>query len=239
MASVQYKSVVIWDASLVDVGFMTSDVSVVVSALAGLAINASKVTTGAPNANAGKFTPGALIQNLVDGTLYINSGSTASPSWTIVDTAAGLALTNGHIFVGNASNLPADVAMSGDVTIANTGATTIGTAKVTGAKLVTTKGYYAVATATNGTNAVNVFGATVPFGATITGIYGIALDGTAGTITIADTAGTVATFAKGTSAGALVGATSLANTTITAGNTLTVVSSSAGNANVVITFTVA
>ena len=37
----------------------------------------------------------------------------------------GIALTDGHIFVGNASNLAADVAMSGDVTISNTGVTAI------------------------------------------------------------------------------------------------------------------
>lgn len=35
------------------------------------------------------------------------------------------ALTNSHILVGNGSNLATDVAMSGDVTIANTGATTL------------------------------------------------------------------------------------------------------------------
>ena len=35
------------------------------------------------------------------------------------------ALTNGHIFVGNASNVATDVAMSGDGTMANTGAITI------------------------------------------------------------------------------------------------------------------
>jgi hypothetical protein len=37
----------------------------------------------------------------------------------------GLALTNGHIFVGNASNLAADVAMTGDITITNAGVTAI------------------------------------------------------------------------------------------------------------------
>jgi hypothetical protein len=34
-------------------------------------------------------------------------------------------LTNGHIFVGNASNVATDVAMTGDVTISNTGVTAI------------------------------------------------------------------------------------------------------------------
>ena len=35
-------------------------------------------------------------------------------------------LTNGHVLVGNASNVATDVAMSGDVTISNAGATTVG-----------------------------------------------------------------------------------------------------------------
>ena len=39
--------------------------------------------------------------------------------------SADVALTNTHIFVGNASNVAADVAMSGDATMANTGAVTL------------------------------------------------------------------------------------------------------------------
>lgn len=42
---------------------------------------------------------------------------------------ADVALTSAHIFVGNAGNVAADVAMSGDVSIANTGATTLVTAQ--------------------------------------------------------------------------------------------------------------
>jgi hypothetical protein len=38
---------------------------------------------------------------------------------------AGIGLTNGHIFVGNASNIATDVAMTGDVTITNAGVTAI------------------------------------------------------------------------------------------------------------------
>ncbi len=86
---------------------------------------------------------------------------------------------------------------------------------------------------------MNVIAATVPFTCTITGVYLVSQDTTASNITVADTAGTVATIAKGTVSGVLVGAASLANTTVTAGNTLTVVSDGAGNANVFITFTVA
>lgn len=37
----------------------------------------------------------------------------------------GIALTNGHILVGNASNIATDVAMSGDITINNAGVTAI------------------------------------------------------------------------------------------------------------------
>lgn len=225
----------------------------------GLITSGQKATSGAPATTAGIFQVGAFIQNIATGVLYVNVGTTASPSWTIIDTASGLALTNGHIFVGNASNLPTDVAMSGDVTIANTGLTTIAndavnttkianasvtTAKidnfaVTGAKMITGVGYFTVAADTNGTTPVDVIAATVPFACTITGVYLISEDTTAGNITLADTAGTVATIAKGTSAGVMVGATSLANTSVALGDTLTIVSSSAGNARVFITFTTA
>lgn len=42
------------------------------------------------------------------------------------------ALTNGHILVGNSSNVPADVPMSGDTTIDNTGAVAVGGVAVAG-----------------------------------------------------------------------------------------------------------
>ena len=45
------------------------------------------------------------------------------------------ALNSGNIYVGSASNLAAAVAMSGDVTISNTGVTSIGATKVTNAML--------------------------------------------------------------------------------------------------------
>jgi hypothetical protein len=98
--------------------------------------------------------------------------------------------------------------------------------------------YFCVATTTTGTTAVNVFGlAGAPFNAIITGVYLIARDTTAGNITIKNNTATVATIAKGTSSGVLVGAVSLANTTYYTQKPLTIVSSSAGNATVFITFT--
>lgn len=69
---------------------------------------------------------------------------------------------------------------------------------------------------------------------TITAVAVIALDTTAGNITLKNGASTVATVAKGTTAGGLVGATSLSNTSVDNGATLSVVSSSAGNATVLV-----
>lgn len=48
----------------------------------------------------------------------------AGPSaWTrVANGATGLALTDGHIFVGNVTNAATDVAVSGDLTLVNTGA---------------------------------------------------------------------------------------------------------------------
>lgn len=91
---------------------------------------------------------------------------------------------------------------------------------------------------TNGTTAVSVFGASgLPYAITITGVYLISLDTTAGNVTVEAPASTVvATIAKGTTAGAMVGATSLANTAVPAGTNVVVDSSTAGNAEVLITF---
>ncbi len=46
-----------------------------------------------------------------------------------------IALTNGHIFVGNASNVATDVAMSGDITITNAGVTAIGSGVIVNADI--------------------------------------------------------------------------------------------------------
>jgi hypothetical protein len=91
----------------------------------GLIICGIKTTAGAPASTAGIFNPAAMILNTSDKKTYSNAGTTASPSWTFFDTAAGLTLTNGHLFVGSAGNLPVDVALSGDASIINTGLLTV------------------------------------------------------------------------------------------------------------------
>lgn len=58
---------------------------------------------------------------------FLKSGGSSAPSWQ--------GLTSGQFFVGDGSNLPAAVAMSGDATLATGGALTIANAAVTAAKV--------------------------------------------------------------------------------------------------------
>lgn len=64
---------------------------------------------------------GRVANKVQLGTLIGNAESVA---------ASEVALTSAHILVGNASNIAADVALSGDATLANTGAISIGAGKV-------------------------------------------------------------------------------------------------------------
>ena len=102
--------------------------------------------------------------------------------------------------------------------------------------------YFSIATNTNGTNLVNVFNPNVPQNCTITAVFGGALDNTAGDNHsqrakrqgVVDA--TVATFAKGTTSGAMTMAVNLANAVLARGDILTVKSSSGGNATVFINY---
>lgn len=93
---------------------------------------------------------------------------------------------------------------------------------------------------TNGTTAVAVWPGGAPTDLTIKSVFLIALDTTAGNITVENPAATVVcTIAKGTTAGALVGGTTLSNTSVLKGEAVVVDSSSAGNARVHIVYEVA
>ena len=74
-----YHTVVSWDSSLADVVNANADNGTI---LKGLAVRALKITTGAPAAIAGRWLPGAIVQNLISGVVYRMSGSTAAPAWT-------------------------------------------------------------------------------------------------------------------------------------------------------------
>ena len=96
-----------------------------------------------------------------------------------------------------------------------------------------------ISAVSDGTTAVSVFGASgLPYAINITGVYLIARDTTATNITVeAPASTTVATIAKGATAGALVGASSLANNTgIAAGTNVIIDGSSTGVAQVFITY---
>lgn len=78
------------------------------------------------------------VSNTAPTNLYVLTYDSGTGMWKPAPAAGAgvVALTSAHILVGNGSNLATDVAMSGDVTIANTGATTIGAGKVTEAMQV-------------------------------------------------------------------------------------------------------
>ncbi len=59
-----------------------------------------------------------------------------SGNWSLdAGSNSGIALPNGDIFVGNASNLAAPVVMSGDATLSNAGVLTIANSAITNAKI--------------------------------------------------------------------------------------------------------
>lgn len=90
----------------------------------------------------------------------------------------------------------------------------------------------------NGTTEVSVFGASgLPYAITILGVYLIARDTTATNVTLEAPAATVvATIAKGVTAGVMVGASSLANTSVPAGTNVIIDGSGAGVAQVFIAY---
>jgi hypothetical protein len=112
-------------------------------ALASITVNAKGLITSASAGTTGSLTDtgtdgisitngtGAVIgsgtsiaQHVADTT---HNGYLSSTDWNTFNSKEPATLTNTHIFVGNASNVPADVALSGDATLANTGALTLAT----------------------------------------------------------------------------------------------------------------
>lgn len=181
-----------------------------------------KKTAGAPTAIANRYAPGAIVYSIGDTLSYRNAGSYASPSFVNAALPPALGVTTAML--------------------ANLAVTTgkLAAGAVTGAKLSTGKGYFTVAIDTNSTTPVNVFGAGgAPVALTVKSVKVISKDTTAGNIVLKQAANTVATIAKGTAAGAVIGATSLANTSYAAADVCTVESSSAGEATVEIVFEVA
>lgn len=81
---VQYKTVVDWDADLIDVELVNATSAP--DAYKGLAKTAVKVTVGTPSnvTTIGKFIPGGIIygvDGMGQGKPWVNTGSTAIPNW--------------------------------------------------------------------------------------------------------------------------------------------------------------
>lgn len=217
----------------------TGNVNVSLTNSDGNATRVSCTTSNIPSGAAG-YAVGCTLQNSTTGILYTNLGTTTSCTFTKVSDVGDIPLTSAHIVVGNSSNVGADVAMTGDTTIDNTGAVTIGAAKVTGAKMVTGTGYFVVEATANATTNVNVFGSTNGFAGTITGAYAVTAGTVSSTITITNAGSTVGTIATGATVGLMAGMTSVSNGTFTSAGTMVLASTKfADTSRVFITFTVA
>lgn len=183
--------------------------------------------------------------------------------------AAVSAKSDGYILIGDGTTVNS-VAVAGDVTVTKTGTTTIGgykvvtgmintgavtanglgalavgttalgTGAVTGVKLATGMGYFAVVAATTGSTPVGVFGTTgAPCALTIKGMHVTATVTNAGDISITNGTST-ATIAKSATAGAVTGLTGVASIAVVASGTCNIVSSTTnGDAVVKVFFTVA
>lgn len=98
--------------------------------------NSGDVTIGSfgstPNANGLSLSGQAINLQPADST---HSGGLSYTDWGTFNGKLGPSLTSGDIFVGSALNVATGVSMSGNVTISNTGATTIGANQVTAGML--------------------------------------------------------------------------------------------------------
>ena len=136
------------DATLADTGILTlstvnSNVGTFGSstAIPSLTVNAkgliTAITTDPVIAPAGTLSGTTLNSTVVSSSLT-SVGTITSGVWngTALTSPYMLALPSADIYVGNGSNQPAAVAMSGDSTISNTGVVTLSATAVTG-KLLT------------------------------------------------------------------------------------------------------
>lgn len=113
--SIQYQTVVGWDSTLIDLEYTDADTAP--TALQGLVKFAIKTTTGAPTATAGKFLEAAQILNAVDSTWYENTGTTASPTWSLVPSSgSGISQLTGDVTAGPGSGSQAATIAAGAVT---------------------------------------------------------------------------------------------------------------------------
>lgn len=79
----------------------------------------------------GNASPGIVWRNALNNAdLPLTVNASNQLTFNGVSIGATTSLTDGHILVGDVSNQPADVAMSGDIAITNAGVTSIGAGKI-------------------------------------------------------------------------------------------------------------
>lgn len=76
-----FQTTVMWDTTLTDIVATNSQFAP--QDLQGLVTHASKVSGTVPTAVANKYAPGATVHNILTGVWYRNTGSTASPVFTV------------------------------------------------------------------------------------------------------------------------------------------------------------
>lgn len=93
-----YETQVSWDLNLIDVWYTDIDNPLV----KGLVSEGVYIVTGVPAATAGYFIPGAIIKNAVSGVIYQNTGTTATPVWSVM-TAVPAGADNADIPLSTAT----------------------------------------------------------------------------------------------------------------------------------------
>jgi hypothetical protein len=191
---------------------ITGDLTVSGS-FAGTATNANTLTTGRNFSITGDVTAPAISFNGSGNVALASTLASGVVNNSNVGASAAIAfsklasLTSGNILVGNASNVPTSVAMSGDATIANTGAVTIANNAITNAKVSSSA---AIAFSKLGSLTTGQIVAGNAGVATATTLGGDATIGATGTLTIANDAITTAKILNSNVTSAKVDTTSVA-----------------------------
>jgi hypothetical protein len=115
-------------------GLNTGDQTIILAGdIAGSGTGNITTSLAATGVSAGTYGNASTVPVVTVDTKGRVTSVTATPINSV--STIGSALTSGNIILGNASNVAANVTMAGDVTIANTGITSIGTSKVTNSML--------------------------------------------------------------------------------------------------------